>query len=417
MPEETVNFDVFLKKIQEQTGQVTEVLKKHQKEIDTQGRASIATQQQMADIKSAIEVINTTITEEVAKRQALDAKMQRIGMGGYEPPKSIGQQFTDSDAYKRFVETAGARQSDSVPIKGGFFNREQKTLLTDPTFQAVGNLARPTFLSGIYGPLAPSLNIRDLIPVIPNSSGLIEWSLETAQSGDAAVVVESGSKPEVSFTFDDKISQCKVIAAWVPVSRQVISDVPTLQAYLNGRLIDKLRAKENSELLYGTNTSTSLTGLTTYSGIGTYSWSAGTVGDTMADAILWGMVQCALSEYVATGIVMHPNDWARIKTAKADTSGVYLYTEPNTGGVDRLWGLPVVQTTAITEGTALTGAFAQACELHENWQAQIRITDGYEDFVIKNKLLLLCEERLELIVTRPSAVTLITLDAAPVATS
>lgn len=411
METDGIKFDEFLGKMKTQTEQITEVLKKHQKEIADNGRESLATKQQLVEIKSTMENINSLMTEEIAKRQQLDARMQRIGMGGYEPPKSIGEQFTSSDAYKRFVDSPGSTKSDAVAVKGGtFFPREQKTISTDPAFAAVGNLARPTFLSGIYGPLAPRVSIRDLIPVIPNSSGLIEWSLETSAPGSVTVVAESGAKPEVGFVFDDKISQCKVIAAWVPVTRQVISDVPALQAYLNGRLIDRLRDKEDYELLYGTASSTSLTGITTYANVGSFNWSDGSVGDTEADAILWGMVQCALSNYVATGIVIHPNDWARIKTKKADTSGNYLYTEPNTGGVDRLWGLPVVQTTAITEGTVLTGAFAQACELHENWSASVRVTDGYMDFAIRNKLLLLAECREELVVVRPSSLCVVTLD-------
>ena len=68
-----------------------------------------------------------------------------------------------------------------------------------------------------------------------------------------------------------------------------------------------------------------------------------------------------------------------------------------------LWNLPVVDTEAMATGNFLVGAFGLASQIFDRMDAVILIADQHEDYFIKNKLVVLCEERLALVNRRPSA--------------
>ena len=54
-----------------------------------------------------------------------------------------------------------------------------------------------------------------------------------------------------------------------------------------------------------------------------------------------------------THVFIHPTDWDRVRTQ--DYSGIFPFGPPTAAGVERLWGLRVVQTTDLTVKTALVG--------------------------------------------------------------
>lgn len=72
-----------------------------------------------------------------------------------------------------------------------------------------------------------------------------------------------------------------------------------------------------------------------------------------------------------TAILVHPNDWLDIALLRT-TAGQYIFGDPSSVGPVRLWGIPVVLTTAITEGTGLVGDFTQ-CQLYLRQEAQVEV--------------------------------------------
>src|SRR3546814_7545670 len=71
--------------------------------------------------------------------------------------------------------------------------------------------------------------------------------------------------------------------------------------------------------------------------------------DTKVDVLRLAMLQAALAEFPATGHVLNPIDWAEIELTKI-TDGGYLFANPQNDSQPRLWGLPVVETQAMTAG-------------------------------------------------------------------
>jgi HK97 family phage major capsid protein len=64
--------------------------------------------------------------------------------------------------------------------------------------------------------------------------------------------------------------------------------------------------------------------------------------------------------------------------------------------------MPVVESEAITAGTALVGDFSKAV-LWDREQASVTMTDSHADFFIRNLVAILAEERVAFAVTRPKA--------------
>src|SRR3546814_10185181 len=82
------------------------------------------------------------------------------------------------------------------------------------------------------------------------------------------------------------------------------------------------------------------------------------------------MLQAALAEFPATGHVLNPIDWAEIELTKI-TDGGYLFANPQNDSQPRLWGLPVVETQAMTAGIFLTGAFRLGAQIFDRQDARV----------------------------------------------
>jgi HK97 family phage major capsid protein len=83
------------------------------------------------------------------------------------------------------------------------------------------------------------------------------------------------------------------------------------------------------------------------------------------------------------------------------------------GGEPKVWRMPVVDTPAITEGTALVGAFGTGAQLYDREDASIRISEQHSDFFVRNAIVILAEQRLALAVKRPEAFVKVDFDEQP----
>jgi len=380
----------FKKTAEELKGQ----LDKQAEEIKTQGETSAKTAKSIDELDKRIVELNNEIIE-------LQKASQRPVYGGSEPAKSIGQQFVESEQYKSMI-SRDAKYSDPFIVKG---------LTSD--LASAGVLVEPYRYPQIIAPQDRPLRIRDLLPVSTTTSNAIEYVEETGFTNQADTVVPEGNtKPESDLTFDIKTESVKTIAHWIPATRQIIADASQLRSYIDNRLVYGLKLKEENKLLYGLGISGDIQGIMTHPDIQTYSWSAGEAGDTKIDAIRRAITKARLAEYPVTGIVINPQDWEDIELAKGD-DGRYIWVTVTEGGQQRLWRVPVVDTTAIQVGECLLGAFQMGAMIWDREQASIRVAEQHADFFIRNMLLILAEERLAFTIFRPEAFVAVEFDNAP----
>jgi HK97 family phage major capsid protein len=183
-------------------------------------------------------------------------------------------------------------------------------------------------------------------------------------------------------------------------SRQVMDDVSQLRSIIDQRLLYGLRLVEENQLLNGDGTGQNLLGIIPQATAYTAPITVPT--PTTIDMVRLAVLQAYLAEYPATGIVMHPGDWARMELAK-DSTGQYIIGVPQGSIPARLWGITVVETQAIALDKFLVGAFKMGAQVFDRWSARIEIATENEDDFIKNLITTLCEERLALAVYRPEA--------------
>jgi HK97 family phage major capsid protein len=208
--------------------------------------------------------------------------------------------------------------------------------------------------------------VRDLLMQGRTNSNAIQYVQESAFTNAAATVSETAgtTKPQSDLQFALQTSNVTTIAHWVQATRQILDDVPQLQSYINGRLQYGLGFVEDNQLLNGAGTGTDLNGIYTAA---TAMTDQGIVASpTKIDVLRAAILQATLANLPATGIVLHPQDWFTIETAK-DSQARYFVGDPRTASSPRLWGLPVVETLAMTAGNLLVGSFGWARRSSTAW--------------------------------------------------
>jgi HK97 family phage major capsid protein len=241
--------------------------------------------------------------------------------------------------------------------------------------------------------------VADLMLSGTTTAQKVTYFEETTFTNAAVEVGEGLEKPESALDFTLREDDVRKIATWVPVTDEMMEDVPTFESYLRARLGFMVRQREELQLLRGAGTGVTILGLYNRTGVQTVTG----YGMSTIDSILAGITEVQKDAFVEpTAMVIHPNDWFQVRTSK-DSTGNYLLG-PATLDPDqaRPWGLRVRVTTNALENTALVGAFNQA-QVFRRTGISIAISTENQDFFIYNKLAVRAEERIALAVYRPAA--------------
>lgn len=325
----------------------------------------------------------------------LEQKMARGAKGGEDAQKSAGELFANDEKVKSFL--AGDPSSGKVDVR----MKATLTSLTTDAAGSVGDAIANTRLPGLLALPQRRLTVRDLLSQGQMDGNTLEYVKETGFVNNAAPVAEGAAKPSSDMKLDLVTTSAKVIAHWMKASKQVLSDVSQLRSIIDQRLLYGLAYVEEAQLLNGDGTGQNLNGIIPQATA--YTAPITLTSPTSIDMIRLMMLQAALAEYPATGIVLHPSDWAWIETLK-DTTGRYIIGNPQGTINPTLWGLPVVATQAMTVDKVLVGAFKLGAQVFDRWDARVETGFVNDDFT-KNLVTILAEERLALAVYRPEAFT------------
>ncbi|MDA3523303.1 phage major capsid protein [Acinetobacter baumannii] len=341
--------------------------------------------------------------EAIVKLNELKARIDEVEQKAarrpnYQPneQKSLGRQFVESEQFKSLTGSAGQRGKANLEIKATI------TSVTTDTAGAAGDLVQTTRIPGIIAPPDRKLTIRDLLMQGRMDGNALEYVRETGFTNGAGMVAEGTKKPESDLKFDLVSTTAKVIAHYMKASRQILDDASQLQSYIDGRLRYGLAFKEEQQILNGDGTGQNLLGIIPQATAYVRPTGVTPSQETIIDTLRYAMLQAILAEYPASGHVLNPIDWASIETLK-DTTGQYIIGNPQGTLNPTLWGLPVVETQAITAGKFLTGAFSMGAQIFDRWLSRVEVATENEDDFVKNLVTILAEERLALAVYRPEA--------------
>jgi HK97 family phage major capsid protein len=376
------------------------------------------------EIKSLIEGIEgMRDVEQWGDRPASDSVASAAAAQGQwtqQPQaKSLGAMFLDSPEFKSL---AGGKNGANMPspfqlnrgdVTGLWGTKDVYSAMPSGTPGSFGSIQRDP----IVVPPMRTRRVRDLFPSRTTTAAVIEYFRMTGFTNMAAPVAERdgsafGPKPQSGFTFVGEQAPVRTLAHWEAAHRNVLADEPQLRSIIDNELLYGLRLQEDEQILNGDGSGENLTGILN-SNPQTYNWSDGVVKDNKADALRRAATLSFLAYYEPTGIVLHPNDWEDIELSKDDNGQYLVAVSVALGGEPRLWRIPVVDTPAMPEGTALVGAFGTGAQLYDREQASIRISEQHADFFVRNAIVVLAEQRLALAVKRPEAFVAVTFDGAP----
>ena len=334
-----------------------------------------------------------------------------------EMPKGLGDQVRESRAYKSFMEDGQLNITSEVKYNPIL---ESKTLLTEtgyPPAVTRSDLIVPTALRN------PN-SVIDLFSVIPTDTYQYKYLEETTFTNNSAEVAEAGAFGESAIAFTENTENIRKFGVSIPVTEELLSDVASVNGYLDSRLKTMLQLRLDSELINGDGSAPNIRGILNKSGINTFDFSAyaGNLGRI-------GQLYQAITEIrkdafmEADAILMHPSDWNDVVTTVtsdfAGTSGAgYAGKDPlfvgagmfGNGVNPSIWGVKVVPTTAITAGTVLVGTFGGGLASHiiTREGMEVAMSDSHDDFFTKDKVMMKASMRLGFAIYRATAFCSIT---------
>lgn len=345
------------------------------------------------------------------------------GRNGHVPAgpaaaKTLGAHFVESELWQNYVKGAapGGRFPDgqhvqSPPLRIGEF-LSLKTLITGGGATSGGAFTIAD-QSGIYDPLGRRpVSLRTIVTVRQTTSDAVEFVRQLTRVNAAAPVAEatatsgaSGTKPEGGFTFERVQELVRTIAEWVPATKRALSDAAQLRGIIDDELRADLAEQVDWQIVNGDGTGENFTGLVSTPGTQAQAWDTNILTTTRKGRTK--VMTVGRSTPSAYGL--HPIDWETIDLLQ-DNEARYYFGGPSAMGTPRLWGLPVVESEAFTQGTGWVGDWRRVV-LWDREEANVSVSDSHADFFTRNMVAILAELRATMGVIRPAAFVSLDLTA------
>lgn len=319
-----------------------------------------------------------------------------------EVQRNISDLITSDEKYKRFTEGhIGSHEAQDFQFRGNDANLI-RTLITTSTSD--------TPAAGVWLPVAQPtppviqqrrLFVRDLMNVIPTTFNTMPYIREVnavALEGGASAVAEGTPKPEVELRWTEDEAPTRKIAAWVPVTNEIIEDAPMLRGYIDQRLAYLVLLREEVQLLRGDGNSPNIKGVLSFSDVQSQTAITGDLPATVGAMI--GKVG-NVDGYADAAVVNVLDYWA------AATSRFSTQFDHGFGGnapavlSGLTWGLPAVQTRAVVPGEVIVGNWRMGSTITDRQDVVLRVGNQHSTYFTENKVAILAEERLGHMCHRP----------------
>ena len=342
---------------------------------------------------------------------------------------SLGAQFVESPAYRDLVKS-GALASDHTRFghSGRFQSAGASDIIhTEPTgvgegVGPAGALVAPTYINDVIPLGQRPLRIRDLFtqdtapdaPIIDArqvarypAAGPVAQATSTGGSGHTG-----GVKPQSSIGWEAFETYPRTIATWMATTRQALRQDNRVRVLIDSEGQYMVSLAEEDQLINGTGLNDEVLGLLALHDIQTLRASSMPGIHPNVDAIRKAktMTLIGLARVPADAVAIHPNDSMQLDLIK-DLYGRYLAGDPFGTGMDPqppIWRLPRVESEAIEEGTCIVAAWKLGGTVYDVMPVVIYMSDSHEDFFVRNLIAILFEERVALVVRRPTAFVKIT---------
>ena len=330
-----------------------------------------------------------------------------MGGNAHDALKSVGDRFTEHPTYLNWIKSL-------VPEGGEPPEMPQvhcppiaiKTLIASGGATTGAPLMFPDHRDIIVpAPFRPFV-VRDVVTVLPTTAGSVDYVRITGYTNNAAEVAEataatgtSGTKPESELLTARITDLIKTIAHWIPITTQALADAPQLRGIIDTFLRQGLEEKCENVLIAT---------ILAASGVQNQAFATDAITTTRKARTKVATPGRA----VPNAYIMNPLDWEAIDLTQ-DAEQRYYFGGPQVLGTPRLWGLPVVVTEGMPEGTATVGDHKQAV-IWDRMAATVK-TGTIDAYFVRNLLVILAEMRAGFGVLRAPALVEIDMSAAALA--
>ena len=314
------------------------------------------------------------------------------------PRASLGAQFTEHEVYQRSIHAAQ---------RGGQWQ--------SPTFEihAAGVTLSPAapIPPGTEAPLAfpfpPEWSVAGRFAQGTTSGGLVPYLRETVWTNAAAVVAMGAAKPQSTKTFELVQQPLVKIAHYIDCPDELLDDVEGLRSFIDAQMAGGVLEKLETEIIAGPGGAGQIQGILTLPGIAPpIAW---TTGPYITPIIQQYAAVYELSRLRPDTVVMSPSTWAVVVT-QTSTAGGFLLGPGIVVGARRrsIWGMDLIQSPSVTDGTAIVGAFKRAASSSARAASRCRRPIPMRANFVSNITSIRAELRVALAYYRPAAFGLVT---------
>ena len=333
-------------------------------------------------------------------------------------PMGLADQFLGSEDWKGWLARAGGNfspnvhvDSPKIAVAGSLlapYRAAQGSWV--PTTGGTQYSAKELILAGQSGildegPFRRQLNLLDLITRGTTDSDSVDFVRTRAATNNAAVVPEAddvlytddtGRKPWSRLTLERVNTPVYTIAHGEAATTRALADAGQMRTLIESWLRYGLQ-EELEDLIINGGGTTTFDGLLNVAATQDQAWDT-----NLITTIRKAKTKVRLNgKAIANGVLMHPNDWEALDLALT-LAGTNSNRDAGAESQPRIWGLSVVESEAIAEGTCIVGDFRRAV-LWDRQMTTVQATSGYMDFFMKNMVAILAELRAAFGVIRPTA--------------
>jgi len=254
------------------------------------------------------------------------------------------------------------------------------------------NLTGDRYVSYVDNPYMRSFvnpHLRSVFNVLPVATGSVSFPRGNTPVGEGSFgkQTEGSAKPQVDYDVTVVNTILSFIAGYAKVSRQMIDDLPFLQAYLQQSLIEDFQRAENTQYL---------------NAIASLATAGVSSGANTAEKLIDYVAQLGAANWNANlALTTHAGWAAMLKTKPSDYSIPGGMVIDNNGNV-RVLGIPVIPHSQVTSGKIYVLDTTKYAIAQQSGLA-VRSTEFDQDDFIKNLITFRCEARCELLQFQPAA--------------
>jgi len=370
-------------KLAEQKAEVASVTEKAAKQFDSK----------VEQINEQMEKSNKTLAE--ALNEVKEAKAA-FGKLSANAEKKVATSYADHVNNIK-AEIGSAIEKGWNEIKAAARNNG-KGFAADIDLKAVGvmtianNLTGSVYTSYVDNPALRSFvnpHLRSVFNIIPVSTGSVSFPRGNTPVGEGSFgkQTEGSAKPQVDYDVTVVNTALSFIAGYAKVSRQMIDDLPFLQAYLQQSLIEDFQKAEDTYYL---------------NAIASSATAGSSSGANTAEKFIDYVAQLGALNWTPNLALTTHAGWANLlKTKPADYSIPGGMVIDNNGNV-RIVGVPVIPHSLVTASKIYVMDTTKFAIAQQSGLA-VRSTEFDQDDFIKNLITFRAEARCELLQFQPSA--------------